>query len=77
MNHRLQMKSVLTHLAGKTLQGCRVQDRTGLYVYPDKHQNVFYMTLSEVGEAVMGVLMAARGDWLRRSCEARVIPSLR
>lgn len=49
MNHRLQMKPVLTHLAGKTLQGCRVQERTGLYVYPDKHKNVFYMTLSEVG----------------------------
>lgn len=73
MNHRLQMKPVLTHLAGKTLQGCRVQDRTGLYVYPDKHQNVFYMTLSEVGRAGMGVLMAVRGDCLRRSCEARVI----
>ena len=77
MNHRLQMKLVLTYLAGKTLQGCRVQDRTGLYVYPDKHQNVFYMTLSEVGRAVTGFLMTFQGDSLRRSCGAHVIPSRR
>lgn len=65
MNHRLQIKPVLTQLAGKTLQGCRVQDRTGLYVYPDKHQNVFYMTLSEVGgRGVTRSVPMFRGDRL-------------
>lgn len=67
MNHRLQMKLVLQHLAGKTLQGCRVQDRTGLYVYPDKHQNVFYMTLSEVGRGVTRSVLAFRADCLRHT----------
>lgn len=47
--HRLQANRVLGTLAiSPALEGFRVQGRSGLYVYPDKENNFFYITLTEV-----------------------------
>lgn len=69
LNHRLQAKKVLKTLAGSTLERFRVHERSGLYVYPDRDRNVFYMTLSEVCERE-----GTKGGWWRFACHTTLGP---